>query len=130
KEKNKELKAYKLNNIYFGFDSYAIVPKEKTKVGELKKILDEDPNVSVVIKAHTDARGNDDYNLLLSMRRAQSIQKYLQKQGIDASRFQIAWVGEKEPLVNCTNKECGEEDHALNRRAEVVFVNGATANKE
>jgi hypothetical protein len=32
--------------------------------------------------------------------------------------------------VNCTNKNCGEEDHALNRRAEVVFVNGDTANKE
>jgi outer membrane protein OmpA-like peptidoglycan-associated protein len=130
KEKNRTLKAYELNNIYFGFDSYAIVPKEQTKVGELKKILAEDPGVSVVIKAHTDLRGNDDYNLLLSMRRAQSIQKYLQKQGIDASRFKIAWVGEKEPLVNCSNKDCSEEDHAQNRRAEVVFVNGDTANKE
>ncbi len=130
KEKNRTLKAYELNNIYFGFDSYALVSKEQTKVGELKKILAEDSGVSVVIKAHTDLRGNDDYNLLLSMRRAQSIQKYLQKQGIDASRFKIAWVGEKEPLVNCSNKDCSEEDHALNRRAEVVFVNGDTAKKE
>ena len=130
KEKNRTLKAYELNNIYFGFDSYALVSKEQTKVGELKKILAEDPGVSVVIKAHTDLRGNDDYNLLLSMRRAQSIQKYLQKQGIDASRFKIAWVGEKEPLVNCSNKDCSEEDHAQNRRAEVVFVNGDTAKKE
>lgn len=130
KEKNKELKEYKLNNIYFGFDSYSIRSSEKTKVGALTKILKEDPNVNVVIKAHTDSRGNADYNLLLSMRRAKSIQQHLEKQGIDPNRFQIAWVGENELYVDCNNQPCGAADHALNRRAEVVFISNDTVSND
>lgn len=130
KEKNQQLKEFKLNNIYFGFDKFDIQSSEKQKVEALMKILNEDSSVNVVIKAHADSRGNDDYNLLLSMRRAQSIQKHLEKQGIDPSRFQIAWVGEKEPLVNCANQGCSEEDHAQNRRAEILFVSGQMVSNE
>ncbi|WP_306641514.1 OmpA family protein [Sanyastnella coralliicola] len=124
KAKNAELRQYELNNIYFGFDSYAIRRSEREKATALIEIMENDPNVNVVVKAHTDSRGDENYNLLLSMRRAKSIEKYLAKYGIDKSRFKIAWVGESELFIDCEGQPCSEADHALNRRVEVLFVAG------
>jgi outer membrane protein OmpA-like peptidoglycan-associated protein len=76
----------------------------------------------VVIKAHTDSRGDENYNLLLSMRRAKSLKEALTQRGVDESRIKIAWVGSSELLVDCGSKPCSQADHALNRRAEIVVI--------
>lgn len=121
-EMNSRLKDYELNNIYFGFDSYAIRSKEREKVSALLEMMNEDETIDIVIKAHTDSRGDANYNLLLSMRRAKSVEKALMKLGVPQHRFQIAWVGEQELFIDCSNQPCSEKEHALNRRCEVLFV--------
>jgi outer membrane protein OmpA-like peptidoglycan-associated protein/tetratricopeptide (TPR) repeat protein len=125
--KNDELRSYELNNIYFGFDSHRLNAAEREKVTALHDILNEDASAQVVIKAHTDSRGNEDYNLLLSMRRAKSVEKALMDMGVSKERFRIAWVGEKELFIDCESRDCDESDHALNRRVEILFVSDLTA---
>ncbi len=127
RERNDELRTFELNNIYFGFDSYRLSAAAKDQLTALHEMLTDDESLQMVIKAHTDSRGNEDYNLLLSMRRAKSVEKALTEMGVSPQRFRIAWVGEKELYVNCEEQDCDESDHALNRRVEVVFVNGNTA---
>lgn len=122
KQKNADLKQFHLNNIYFGFDQHIIRTSEKDKIAALVKMMNEDPSLSIIVKAHTDSRGDDNYNLALSLRRAKSMQKYLGDKGISNDRFQIAWVGERELAVDCSNQPCTAADHALNRRVEVLFV--------
>ncbi|MFM1930990.1 MAG: photosystem chlorophyll a apoprotein [Bacteroidota bacterium] len=122
KQKNAELREFRLNNIYFGFDQHNVRTSERDKLAALIKMLNEDPTLSVIVKAHTDSRGDDNYNLALSLRRAQAVQKYLNDKGISSDRFQIAWVGERELAVDCVNQPCTAADHGLNRRVEVIFV--------
>ncbi len=62
-------------------------------------MLDDNPNVSIELAAHTDYKGKDQYNLRLSERRAQSVVDYLIKAGIDPRRLQPKGYGESQPKV-------------------------------
>jgi outer membrane protein OmpA-like peptidoglycan-associated protein len=69
--------------------------------------------------SHTDTRGIDQYNLVLSDKRAMAAVKYLISQGIDASRLTFKGYGEKVLVNGCKNDvTCSEEDHQKNRRTE------------
>lgn len=127
---NQSLVEQRLNNLNFGFDSYGIRSAERAKINALVDLLNENTDARIVIKAHTDSRGDENYNLLLSMRRAKSIQKALADKGIDQERIKIAWVGSSELLIDCGTQRCSQADHALNRRAEVVALsNGHRADR-
>jgi len=121
-EANRRLSEQRLNNLHFGFDSYTIRSTERRKITALAEMLNEEPEAKVVIKAHTDIRGDENYNLLLSMRRAKSVQKALIERGIPEERIRIAWVGSNELLIDCSEQPCTSADHALNRRAEIVLL--------
>lgn len=124
---NQTLVEQKLNNLNFGFDSHSIRSAERKKITALAELMRESPESEVVIKAHTDSRGDENYNLLLSMRRAKSVRQALIDRGIEAERIRIAWLGASELLVDCTSQPCTAADHALNRRAEIVVI---SANKQ
>jgi outer membrane protein OmpA-like peptidoglycan-associated protein len=79
-------------------------------------------DVRVQIRAHTDIRGNDNYNLHLSQRRAQSVVNYLTQSGIDSNRLTAKGFGETEPVVSCAPlADCSSADHQMNRRAEITI---------
>ena len=75
----------------------------------------------ILAKSHTDNRGSDNYNLLLSDRRAKSTVQYIVSKGISATRISGKGMGELEPKVDC-GKECTEEQLAQNRRSEFLIV--------
>ncbi|WP_026989853.1 OmpA family protein, partial [Flavobacterium subsaxonicum] len=82
--------------------------------------LKANPNMVVMVKAHTDSRGTDQYNMSLSNRRAKSTVQYIISKGIAKARISGQGYGESEPKVKCT--ECTEEEHAKNRRSEFLIV--------
>lgn len=122
---NQSLVEQRLNNLHFGFDSFGIRSAERPKITALAEVLSENEDAHVVIKAHTDSRGDANYNLVLSMRRAKSVQQALIARGIEAERIKIAWVGANELLVDCGSQPCSQADHAMNRRAEIVLIRTA-----
>ena len=69
----------------------------------------------VDIYGHTDSTGNDQHNLDLSQRRAQSVATYLASQGVDSRRFYVKGEGESRPVAT-NNNEAGR---AQNRRVEI-----------
>jgi outer membrane protein OmpA-like peptidoglycan-associated protein len=87
--------------------------------GNLKPVLDfieRYPGRTVSIEGHTDDRGADDANQVLSERRASSVRDALVALGADAARFQVVGRGEANPLAdNATT-----EGRARNRRVEVI----------
>jgi outer membrane protein OmpA-like peptidoglycan-associated protein len=87
--------------------------------GNLKPVLDfidRYPGKTVSIEGHTDDRGADDANQVLSERRASSVRDALVALGADAARFQVVGRGEANPLAdNATT-----EGRARNRRVEVI----------
>ena len=70
--------------------------------------------------AHTDSRGENDYNLKLSLKRAESAKRFLLRQKIKPNRIQIFGYGEAYPRNHCTDGiACNEDEHSYNRRTEV-----------
>jgi peptidoglycan-associated lipoprotein len=65
----------------------------------LVSLLKENPTVAIELMAHTDCRGNDADNLVLSQKRAQSVVDYLVFKGIQQDRLQAKGYGEKMPVI-------------------------------
>ena len=75
--------------------------------------------VSIELLSHTDARGNDDFNMSLSQQRANSVVNYLASKGISRSRLSGKGYGESRLVNRCSNGvECSEAQHQKNRRTE------------
>lgn len=113
----------RIDNIYFDFDKASIQPESYPILDNIVKFLQENPEARIELSAHTDAVGNDAYNLGLSKKRAQSCFDYLVSKGISPSRLVPVGYGETRLLNKCKKKDdCPEEQHAINRRVEVKFL--------
>ncbi len=87
--------------IQFGFDSDEILQDSRPLVDEVGKMLNmaEFADNKLVIEGHTDARGSEKYNYLLSKRRANAVKKYLmEKHNIAANKLFVSGFGESQPL--------------------------------
>lgn len=109
--------------IEYDFDAATLRPKSKEILDKLVEFLQLNDNITIEIRSHTDSRGNDDYNLKLSGKRAASVVKYLAAHGIKKERLESKGMGETEPLDDCSKyPECGEtrndecDCHQKNRR--------------
>lgn len=112
-------KSYVLRNVYYNFDKANIRPDAAVELDKLVKILNEYPEMHIELGSHTDSRGNDDYNMKLSLERANSAVAYLVSKGIDESRLSAKGYGETMLLNRCGNGlKCSEEEHQANRRTE------------
>jgi peptidoglycan-associated lipoprotein len=108
-----------LENIYYDFDKWDIRPDAAKELDKLVRVLQDNPTIHIQMGSHTDARGTDAYNLVLSDKRAKAAVDYLIFKGIDPSRLTWKGYGETEPLNECINwVECDDEKHQQNRRTE------------
>jgi len=110
-----------LNPIYFEFDKSNITPEGAMELDRLVGVMNKHQELEIFVRAHTDSRGPDNYNLDLSKRRAQSTVEYIVSKGIDASRISGEGFGENEPKVECGGN-CSEEQYQENRRSEFKIV--------
>jgi OmpA-OmpF porin, OOP family len=107
-----------LKNIYFEFDKDELMPRSFVELNKLLKILRDNPKLSIEILGHTDALGEDNYNLDLSRRRAESVVKFLLDNKIAKTRLRARGQGERQPIA--TNDT--DEGRAQNRRVEFVVL--------
>lgn len=110
-----------LNAIYFEFNKSNITQEGAFELDKLVQVLKNNKNMVVLVKAHTDNRGSDKYNLSLSDRRAKSTVQYILSKGISKEQISGKGMGESEPKVDC-KEACTEEQHAENRRSEFLIV--------
>jgi outer membrane protein OmpA-like peptidoglycan-associated protein len=117
-------KRFQLNNIYYDFDKWAIRPEAAITLDKLSVFLKDNPGILVELGSHTDSRGSDDYNLVLSGKRAQSAVEYLvaEKQ-IDPEKITFKGYGETQLVNRCDNGvSCTEAEHQMNRRTEIKIT--------
>ncbi len=117
-------KRFQLNNIYYDFDKWAIRPEAANTLDKLAVFLKDNPGITVELGSHTDARGSDDYNLLLSDKRAASAVGYLlEQQGIDTEKITSKGYGETALVNRCDDgQSCSETEHQMNRRTEIKIT--------
>lgn len=117
--------AYLIEPILFDYDSAAIREDAALELNKIISILKENPKLHIEIKAHTDSRGRDAYNLNLSDRRAKAMITYLiNKGGIKSSRISGKGYGETQLKNQCANGiKCSDAQHQENRRSEFIVTN-------
>ena len=122
-EEVREGTVLELENIYYEYNSHLISADAMSELDELARIMKMDREMMIELRAHTDSRGRSDYNLQLSQRRANSAMEYLVTTGVEANRIRTLGLGETQLRNHCeSGVECSEEEHAYNRRTEVVVL--------
>ncbi|MDE6002002.1 MAG: OmpA family protein, partial [Prevotella sp.] len=86
-----------IDNIFYDFDKATLRPESATALDQLVALLNENPNVTIELSAHTDYKGSAAYNKRLSQRRAESVAKYLTEHGIERERLTPVGYGKEKP---------------------------------
>ena len=86
-----------IENIFYDFDKATLRPESTAALDELVQLLNENPNITIELSAHTDYFGSDQYNEGLSQRRAESVVNYLIDHGISKDRLTPKGYGEGKP---------------------------------
>jgi outer membrane protein OmpA-like peptidoglycan-associated protein len=85
--------------IYFSTDSFEVSEKELPKVRYVADLLEQNQQLILHIYGQADERGNDDYNLQLSLKRAQSIMQELVRLNISENRLSVYSRG-RQKIIN------------------------------
>ena len=105
-----------VTNINFDFDRANVRGNVQSRLDRVIQLLKEMPEVDVRIVGYTDNIGSAEYNLKLSLRRAESVRNYIVARGIDDARLSVDGRGKTAPLVSNTTPE----GRAVNRRVEFI----------
>ena len=106
------------SGVYFDTNKSNINIKSKATLDKLAKVFIDFPDTNILVVGHTDSSGKDDYNLILSEKRAKAVTSYLVSDGIASLRFETLWYGETQPKFdNATT-----EGRAKNRRVNIAIV--------
>ncbi len=103
--------------IYFAFNSSQIEPKYLSVISRNAKYLAAHPNLRVRIEGNTDDRGTQAYNMALGERRALSVAKLLELEGVSPKQVEVISYGKDNPVCFQQTESCW----AKNRRVNIVY---------
>jgi outer membrane protein OmpA-like peptidoglycan-associated protein len=105
-------------NVTFAFDSAKLNPQFDPVLDKLAQTLVEYNKTVIQIAGHTDSTGSHEYNMKLSLQRADSVKAYLASHGVPAARLVTLGAGPDYPIASNDT----EEGRAQNRRVEITIV--------
>ena len=103
--------------IYFEYDSAEIAMTDRDTLAAHAGYLTANPGQRIMLEGHTDERGSREYNIALGDRRALSVQRVLELNGVTTGQSTVVSYGEEKPAAD------GHSEAAwrLNRRVEIVY---------
>lgn len=105
-----------LRGVNFDFDKSNLRSDAIPILDEAARTLTAESTVQVSVEGHTDSRGTDAYNEALSLRRANTVRKYLADHGVADSRLTVVGHGESKPVASNDT----DDGRAQNRRVELL----------
>lgn len=121
-------KGLRMPEVQYELGKWALLPSSTDSLNFLLGIMKDNPTIKVELQAHTDSRGNDESNLILSQKRAQSCVDYLISKGIEKGRLVAKGYGETklkftdEQIAAAGDKNAQEALHQQNRRTEFAVL--------
>ncbi len=114
--------------IHFDLEEYVIRDDAKYELENIYAVMTNHPQIVIRIEAHTDSRGTNSFNQVLSDKRAEATRDYLIERGVAPERIEsIKGYGESKLLNDCDDRnqnKCTEEEHQMNRRSFFYVVKG------
>ncbi|MCQ2336654.1 MAG: OmpA family protein [Paludibacteraceae bacterium] len=107
-----------LKNLFYEIDKADLSLESIVELGNVIKLLNDNPTMCLEIQGHTDRTGTKAHNKTLSEKRAQSVATYLIEKGIDPNRLTSKGYGYDKPIAPNNT----EEGRAENRRTEIVVT--------
>ena len=89
----------KMENIFYEFGRWELTKASEAELDRLVKLLNDNPNITIELSAHTDMKGTDEFNNELSQKRAQSCCDYLIAHGIEKERLTPVGYGKTKPVI-------------------------------
>jgi len=108
-----------IGDVLFATGKANLSAQANASVTKLSEFLKNHPTRNVLIEGHTDSVGSDEYNQVLSGKRADSVKYELVNDGVEASRITTVGYGEKHPIASNDSAQ----GKAQNRRVDVVILN-------
>lgn len=99
-----------LKPIFFDFDSARIRPNQIPVLENNLKILNDNPDLNILIGGHADQKGTSEYNRKLSQRRADNVKTWLINNGVNPKRIKVAAYGDTNPYFHKTKDPSWESD--------------------
>jgi outer membrane protein OmpA-like peptidoglycan-associated protein len=117
-----------IKNILFAYDSYDLDKTAKEVLEQVKSVLINNNDLKIEVAGYTDAKGNFEYNLKLSEKRARSVIKYLESAAIPVARFVCRAFGESNFAAVNTNRDGSDnpEGRKYNRRVAFGIIDPHT----
>jgi outer membrane protein OmpA-like peptidoglycan-associated protein len=108
-----------LEDINFEFGKAELLPAARQTIDPLVDVLKKDPQRNVLIEGFTDSIGNDQYNMKLSLQRANAVRDAITAKGISSGRITTKGYGKQFP-VESNETPAGRQK---NRRVEIIILN-------
>jgi peptidoglycan-associated lipoprotein len=86
--------------LFFGSDSPNLEPADQEKLKNLAECMKSNATRQVILEAHADSRGTEDYNIMLTDKRGNNVKEFLQQLGVDASRMNVVSKGDLEATAS------------------------------
>ncbi len=118
RQQNEVLKLTMSSEVSFDYNSAVLKSTFYSPLNKIADIMNRYPQTQVVVAGHTDSQGSEQYNLDLSLRRANAVAEYLMIHGVARSRLGTEGRGELEPIAS-NDTAAGR---AQNRRVEIFVV--------
>jgi outer membrane protein OmpA-like peptidoglycan-associated protein len=120
-------KLLKLNPIYYSTGSFEIMDESKKELDKIIELLNNNEEINIELGSHTDCRGDEKKNLILSKKRAEKATQYIQQKIKKPTRINGIGYGENKLLISCpcdkkSKTKCSEEEHQQNRRTEFRII--------
>jgi outer membrane protein OmpA-like peptidoglycan-associated protein len=110
-----------LADILFDFNQATLRREVEFNLVKIATILNQFPEMNVLIEGHTDSIGTEEYNLTLSQQRAKAVYDFLASQGVPEGHLSYEGYGESRPVADNDT----EEGRQKNRRVDLVIREGA-----
>jgi len=108
------------SGILFDVNKAKLQPVAEDNLSKLAVILNKYPETEILIEGHTDSDGSEEYNMDLSMKRANAVSSHLSIENVSAARFHSVGYGEIQPIADNSTPQ----GKTLNRRVEIaIFAN-------
>lgn len=118
RQQNEILKLTMSSEVSFDFNSVTLKTSFYSPLNKISDIMNRYPRTQIVVAGHTDSVGSEQYNLDLSLRRANAVADYLISRGVDRFRLGTEGRGELEPIASNDT----ESGRSQNRRVEIYVV--------